>query len=106
VIAAHRLQHEKFEDSLSHASDEAMETYKGRMENASSAWLLGSTAKLSQQAEEQIEMLAHSAEIKLRDTFAQVFATVGDSLRERLLGVASSTSLTPKPPVDDNSANK
>jgi hypothetical protein len=106
VIAAHQLQHEKFEDSLSHASDEAMETYKGRMENASSVWLLNSTAALNQQAEQQIETLARNAELKLRETFTQVFATVGDSLRERLLGVAISTPSTSKPPVDDNSGNK
>jgi hypothetical protein len=106
VAAAHQLQHEKFQDSLSHASDEAMETYKGRMENASSAWLLGSTAKLSQQAEQQIETLARNAELKLRETFTQVFATVGDSLRERLLGVSASLASTSKPPADDNSGNK
>jgi hypothetical protein len=106
VIAAHQLQHEKFEDSLSHASDEAMETYKGRMENASSVWLLNSTAALNEQAEKQIETLARNAELKLRETFTQVFATVGDSLRERLLGVAISTPSTSKPPVDDNSGNK
>ena len=106
AVAAHQLQQQKFEDSISHASDEAMETYKGRMENASSAWLLGSTAKLSQQAEQQIETLARNAELKLRETFTLVFASVGDSLRERLLGVSMSMPSTSKPPVDDNSGNK
>jgi len=106
AIAAHELQHQKFTDSLSRANDEAMETYKGRMENASSAWLLTSAATLSQQAEQQIETLARNAEIKLRDTFTQVFASVGDSLRERLLGVSASMPSTSKPPSGENSENK
>jgi hypothetical protein len=106
AVAAHQLQQQKFEDSLAHVSDEAMVAYKGRMENASNVWLLNSTATLNQQAEQHIETLARNAEIKLRDTFAQVFATVGDSLRERLLGVATSTSSISKPPAEENLENK
>jgi hypothetical protein len=106
AIAAHQLQQQKFTDSLSRSSDEAMETYKDRMENASSAWLLTSAATLGQQAERQIETLARNAEIKLRDTFTQVFATVGDSLRERLLGVSASLPSTSKAPPSENSENK
>jgi hypothetical protein len=106
AVAAHQMQEQKFEDSLSHASDEAMETYKGRMENASNAWLLTSTATLSQKAEQQIETLARNAELKLRDTFTQVFASVGDSLRERLLGVTASMPSSSKPPASENPENK
>jgi len=106
AVAAHQMQKEKFEDSLSRTSDEAIETYKGRMENASNAWLLGSTAKLSQQAEQQIETLARNAELKLRDTFTQVFASVGDSLRERLLGVTASIPSSSKPAATENPENK
>ena len=105
ATAAHELQKQKFEDSIAHASDEAMETYKGRMENASSAWLLNSAATLNQQAEQQIETLARNAELKLRETFTQVFANVGDSLRERLLGVTASMPSTSKPPTGENSEN-
>jgi hypothetical protein len=106
AIASHQLQQQRFEDSLSHVSDEAMVTYKGRMENASSVWLLNSTAALNEQAEQQIETLARNAELKLRETFTQVFATVGDSLRERLLGVTASLPSTSKPPAEENSENK
>jgi hypothetical protein len=106
AAGAHELQKQKFEDSLSHAGDEAMETYKGRMENASSVWLLNSTATLNQQAEQQIETLARNAELKLRETFTQVFASVGDSLRERLLGVTMSMPSTSKPSTTENSENK
>jgi hypothetical protein len=106
AVAAHQMQEQKFEDSLSHASDEAIETYKGRMENASNAWLLTSTATLSQKAEQQIETLARNAELKLRDTFTQVFASVGDSLRERLLGITASMPSSSKPPAGDSSENK
>jgi hypothetical protein len=106
AIATHQMQQQKFEDAISHASDEGIETYKGRMENASNAWLLTSTATLSQKADQQIETLARNAELKLRDTFTQVFATVGDSLRERLLGVATSPPSSSKPPAGDSSENR
>jgi hypothetical protein len=105
ATAAHELQKQKFEDSIAHASDEAMETYKSRMENASSAWLLNSATTLNQQAEQQIETLARNAELKLRETFTQVFTSVGDSLRERLLGVTASMPSTSKPPSGENSEN-
>jgi hypothetical protein len=102
AVAAHELQHQKFTDALSRSSDDAMENYKGRMDNASSAWLLTSAATLNQQAEQQIETLARNAELKLRDTFTQVFATVGDSLRERLLGVSTSLAPSSKSPTVEN----
>jgi hypothetical protein len=106
AVAAHQTQQQKFEDSISHVSDEGIETYKGRMENASNAWLLTSTATLSQKAEQQIETLARNAELKLRETFTQVFVAVGDSLRERLLGVTTSMPSSSKPPTGENSENK
>lgn len=106
AIAAYQIQQQKFEDSISHASDEAIETYKGRMENASNAWLLTSTATLSQKAEQQIETLARNAELKLRETFTQVFASVGDSLRDRLLGVSASLPSSSKLPASDKPENK
>lgn len=87
-------QERQFAISLSQASDAAMENYKGRMENASNAWLLTTAAKLNEHAEDQIESLARAAEIKLRQVFSQVFASVGDSLRDRLLGV-----VPPAPPA-------
>ncbi len=67
---------------------------------------LTSTATLSQKAEQQIETLARNAELKLRETFTQVFASVGDSLRERLLGVTASMPSSSKPAAGENSENK
>lgn len=99
-------QEQAFHGSLAEASNAAMETYKGRMENASNAWLLTSAAKLNQQADEQIELLTQSAETKLRETFAQVFASVGDSLRERLLGFSTSLPSSPKPPAGSGPEQK
>lgn len=89
----------QFSNLLSQASDAAIETYKGRMENASNAWLLTSAAKLNQGGEEQIESLARAAETKLRAVFSQVFASVGDSLRDRLLGIAA-----PAPAVSNSNS--
>jgi hypothetical protein len=95
-------QEKQFANALSQASDAAMETYKGRMENASNAWLLTSAAKLNQDGESHIESLARSAESKLREVFSQVFATVGDSLRERLLGIAAPASPSSSAPSETN----
>jgi len=99
VRADCEAQGRQFSQSLARETDAAMETYKGRLENASNAWLLTTAAKLNQQSEEQIEAMARSAEEKLRETFSQVFSTVGESLRQRLVDFSSSlpTSFAKKP---------
>ena len=79
--------------ALVRRGDAALESYAGRLESASSAWLLTTAAKLSQQADQQIESLSRNAEEKLRETFSQVFATVGDSLRQRMMDFSASLPL-------------
>ncbi len=79
--------------ALARMGDAAMEAYAGRLESASNAWLLTTAAKLSQQADLQIETLSRNAEEKLRETFSQVFATVGDSLRQRMMDFSASLPL-------------
>jgi hypothetical protein len=95
-----RAGHEKKMDAaLSRASDDAMETYKSRMENAANAWLLSSAAKLNQQAESHVEEFARSAETRLRETFSQVLAGIGDTLRQRLANVSIATPAPLAPPA-------
>jgi hypothetical protein len=95
-------QEKQFSILLSQASNAAIETYKGRMENASNAWLLTSAAKLNQDGENHIESLARAAEKKLREVFSQVFASVGDSLRDRLLGIAAPAPSASNPSSENN----
>jgi hypothetical protein len=83
-------QEKQHAEALARQGDAALETYAGRLENASNAWLLTTAAKLSQQAEQQIDILSHNAEEKLRETFSQVFATIGDSLRQRMMDFSAS----------------
>jgi hypothetical protein len=89
-------QERQYAESLARQGDAAMEAYTGRMENAANAWLLTTAAKLSQQADQQIEILSRNAEEKLRETFSQVFASIGDSLRQRMMDFSTSLPLTPE----------
>ncbi len=88
-------QERQYAETLSRQNDAALDSYAGRLENASNAWLLTTAAKLSQQADQQIEILSRNAEEKLRETFSQVFASIGDSLRQRMMDFSSSLPLPP-----------
>lgn len=94
-------QEQEFGDRVSKQSDAALDTYKNRLENASNAWLLTTAAKLNQQADHQIEAMADKAEEKLRQTFTQVFANIGETLRQRLMNVSVPPSATPDKSSDD-----
>jgi len=66
-------------------SDESMEEYKKRLENASNSWLLATVTNLNQQSEQHIENLAQSTEARLRETCNEVFGGLGETLRRRML---------------------
>jgi hypothetical protein len=74
---------------LNRASDDAIEQYKTRLENASNSWLLASATTLGQHSQAVIEALATAAEKRLRETFSDVLANMGDSLRQRLMGIST-----------------
>src|SRR5579863_200603 len=95
-----------FAAGLAQGSTDALGTYKNRMENASNAWILTTAVKLNNDAEKQIEELSRNAEAKLRDTFSKVFATVGDSLRDRLLDFSASVQKPPAPRSGSDPENK
>lgn len=69
--------------------EQSIEQYKERLENASNSWLLASAATLGQHSRGVIETLSHAAEERLRDTCADVFANLGETLRARLLGLST-----------------
>ncbi len=74
---------------LNRASDDAIEQYKTRLENASNSWLLASATTLGQHSQAVIEALAAAAEKRLRETFSDVLANMGDNLRQRLMGLST-----------------
>jgi len=101
---AQREQQERaWLSQLNRASDDAIEQYKTRLENASNSWLLASATTLGQHSQAVIEALATAAEKRLRETFSDVLANMGDSLRQRLMGISTDfgPSETTKP-EDEN----
>jgi hypothetical protein len=71
-------------------SDDAVNDYKKRLENASNSWLLATVAKLNQQSEQHLEKVAHSTEERLRESCNQVFSSLGETLRLRMLSLFDS----------------
>jgi hypothetical protein len=75
--------------------EQAAESFRGRLENVSTQWMLATVASLDQQSREVVSGIAASAEEKLRDTCTRVFSEIGDSLRERLTQIASTLGTAP-----------
>jgi vacuolar-type H+-ATPase subunit E/Vma4 len=84
--------------------EEAAERYKSKLENVSNQWMLATVASLDHQSRDMISGIAATAEERLREACNQVFAGIGESLRERLKEIASSFTL-PEPPTRAKSAN-
>jgi hypothetical protein len=86
--ANRKAQQQVWIEGLKQSTDDAMGQYKSRLENASNSWLLASATTLGQNSQSVIDALAKSAEKRLRDTFAEVLAGMGDVLKERLIGLS------------------
>jgi len=85
-------QQQQLQDAFAQLNNEAVESYKKRLENVSNTWMLATVAKLSQQSQDVIATLANSAEQRLREICSQVLAGVGESLSHRLLDLSASIS--------------
>ena len=90
--ARRREQQQEWFEQVQKSSDESIEQYKARLENASNSWLLGSATTLGQHSQAVLDTLAKSAEKRMRDTIAQVLAGMGDTLKSRLLGISTNFS--------------
>jgi hypothetical protein len=85
------LEHqEKLREMYGHIGDQSVEKFRGRLENVSNSWMLATVTTLDRQSRDALSGVAQAAEVKLRETCADVFANVGDALRERLKEIASS----------------
>ena len=87
--ARREAQQREWFEQLKNASDETIQQYKGRLENASNSWLLASATTLGQNSQAILDTLALAAEKRLRETCAEVLAGMGDTLKERLLGIST-----------------
>jgi hypothetical protein len=85
--------------------EQSAERHKNRLENVSTQWMLATVAALDHQSRDVVKGIASAAEEKLRAACAEVFADVGDTLRERLKEIASGFTPTTEPPTRARSAN-
>jgi hypothetical protein len=95
TVDSHRAE---MRNIYSQMSSQAAEQHRGRLENISVQWMLASVASLDHQSREAIASIANKAEETLRETCAQVFASAGDALRDRLQQIAANMAV-PEPPL-------
>jgi hypothetical protein len=87
----------QFQASLVSQGASAIDEHKQRLENASNSWLLTTVSKLNQQSASVIDELAETTETRLRAVCGNVFAEMGETLRQRLAGLTSAF-LAPQSP--------
>ena len=83
-----RAQQAQLAQALAASSEQAISEYRKRLEAASSSWLLTTVSRLDQQSQQLIQSIAQSAQTQLREACVQVFAEVGENLRQRMLDLA------------------
>jgi hypothetical protein len=76
-------------EQLQKSTDESIEQYKARLENASNSWLLASATTLGQHSQAVLDTIAKAAEKRLRETCRDVLAGMGDTLKQRMMGLSS-----------------
>jgi len=79
-----------FGDTIETLADQAVKAYGKHLEEIANASLQNAVSALNQKSEEQLGMLVHSAEQRLRQICNEVFTEVGENLRRSLV--------EPKPP--------
>jgi hypothetical protein len=102
MTEAHQKEMERVYGQM---GEHAAEQYKGKLENVSNQWMLATVTSLDHQSREMISGIAATAEEKLREACAQVFAGIGESLRERLKEIAQSFTPPSEPSTRAKSAN-
>ena len=76
-------------EQLKKSTDESIDQYKARLENASNSWLLASATTLGQHSQTVLDTLAKAAEKRMRESIAGVLAGMGDTLKDKLLGIST-----------------
>jgi hypothetical protein len=83
------VEKEEWTKQLKKSTEVSIEEYKARLENASNSWLLASATTLGQHSQAVLDTIAKAAEKRLRETCSQVLAGMGDTLKEKLLGIST-----------------
>jgi hypothetical protein len=86
--ADRKKQHQEWMTQLKKSTEESIEQYKSRLENASNSWLLASATTLGQHSQTVLDTLAKAAEKRMRESIAGVLAGMGDTLKDRLMGIS------------------
>jgi vacuolar-type H+-ATPase subunit H len=87
--ASRQAQQRERLEQLKKSTDESIDQYKARLENASNSWLLASATTLGQHSQSVLDTLAKAAEKRMRESIAGVLAGMGDTLKDRLLGIST-----------------
>ena len=85
-------------------SQQVAEQHRNRLENVSNQWMLATAASLDHQSRAAVANIGSKAEEKLRETCAQVFAGIGDTLRDRLQQIAASFTAPGTPQAQSQTA--
>jgi hypothetical protein len=83
------VQHREWMEQLEQLGSQALDQHQNRLANVSNSWMATSVATLSEHSQGVLDQLALAAEERLRETCAQVFAGLGDTLRQRMLGLSA-----------------
>jgi hypothetical protein len=86
--AQREAEKKQWMDQLQRSTQESIESYKTRLEAASNQWLLASATSLGQHSQSVLDTVAKAAEKRIRDTCAEVLGGVGDTLKQRLMGLS------------------
>jgi hypothetical protein len=87
--AQREKQQKQWNENIEKSSDDSIDIYKTRLENASNSWLLASATTLGQHSQAVLDTLAKSAERRIRETCSEVLAGMGDTIKARLMGISS-----------------
>ncbi len=85
-------QQREWMEQLQKATNDSIEQYKSRLENATNSWLLGAATTLGQHSQTVIDTLSRAAEKRLRETCRDVLAGMGETLKNRMVGISTDVS--------------
>jgi hypothetical protein len=83
------MQENQLRQTILSLGNHAVDEYKKRLDDTSNSWLPATINRLHEQSKQDLEALASSAEARLREKCREVFASVGEGLRRRLLELST-----------------
>jgi len=90
TVEAHRTE---MRGVYAELSNQAAEVHRSRLENVSNQWMLVTVTSLDHQSRAAVRGIAAKTEETLRETCEQVFAGVGETLRDRLQQIAANLTI-------------